>query len=58
MYDTMDGLAPDYLCNIMPPPVSERTEYNLRSVTDITVLNKRTEPYSKLCLPSYSYFDF
>ena len=37
MYKIINGLAPEYISNIMPPFVSERTEYSLRNAADISV---------------------
>ena len=36
-YKIINGLAPNYISNIMPPFVSERTEYSLRNADDISV---------------------
>ena len=47
MYKIINGLAPEYISNIMPPFVSERTEYSLRNAADISVLSRRTEIYSR-----------
>ena len=41
----INDLAPGYISNIMPPYVSERTEYSLRNTAGISVLNRRTEIY-------------
>ena len=49
MYKIINGLAPEY---IMPPFVSERTEYSLRNAADIFVLSRRTEMYSRSFFPS------
>ena len=51
LYKTIKGLAPEYICNIMPPFVSERTEYSLRNAADISVLSTRTELYSRSFSP-------
>ena len=32
MYKIKNGLAPEYLCNLMPPLVADRTVYNLRNI--------------------------
>ena len=50
MYKIINGLAPNYISNIMPPFVSERTEYSLRNA-DISVLCTRTEIYSRSFSP-------
>ena len=47
MYKIINGLAPEYISNIMPAFVSERTEYSLRNAADISVLSRRTEIYSR-----------
>lgn len=52
MYKIKNGIAPVYVCNLMPPLVADRTSYNLRNVEDITVLNRRTELFSKSFIPS------
>ena len=52
MYKIINGLAPEYISNIMPPFVSERTEYSLRNAADISVLSRRTEIYSRSFFPS------
>ena len=52
MYKIKNGLAPEYLCNLMPPLVADRTVYNLRNIEDITVLRRRTELFSKSFIPS------
>ena len=39
------------ISNIMPPFVSERTEYSLRNAADISVLSRRTEIYSRSLFP-------
>ena len=37
MFKITNGLAPEYIFIIMPPFVSERTEYNPRNATNISV---------------------
>ena len=52
IYKIINGLAPEYISSIMLPFVSERTEYSLRNAADISVLNRRTEIYSRSFFPS------
>ena len=52
MYKIKNGLAPEYLCNLMPPLVADGTVYNIRNIEDITVLRRRTELFSKSFIPS------
>ena len=52
MYKIINGLAPEYISNIMPPFGSERTEYSLRNAADLSVLSRRTEIYSRSFFPS------
>ena len=39
MYKIINGLTPDYISNIKPPYVYERTEYSLKNAADISVLS-------------------
>ena len=39
----INGLAPEYISNIKPPFVSEKTEYSLKNAADISVLSRRTK---------------
>ena len=34
MYKIQNGMAPDYLCNLLPQIVGQRTTYNLRNAAD------------------------
>lgn len=52
MYKIKNDIAPEYVCNLMPPTVANRTVYNLRNVEDISVLNRRTEIFSRSFIPS------
>lgn len=52
MFKIKNGIAPEYVSNLMPPLVADRTVYNLRNVDDITVTNRRTELFSKSFIPS------
>ena len=40
MYKIQNGMAPDYLCNLLPPIVGQRTTYNLRNTADISFLSR------------------
>ena len=51
-YKIRSGLTPDYLSNLFPTTVETNTPYNLRNAEDFTVLNKRTELFSKSYVPS------
>lgn len=52
MFKMYNGIAPEYLCNLLPPLVNERTTYNLRSGENISLLRKRTEVFSRSFIPS------
>lgn len=52
MFTMYNGIAPEYLCNLLPPLVNQRTMYNLRSGENISVLSKRTEIFSRSFIPS------
>lgn len=54
MYKIFNGIAPEYLCNLLPPLVTERTVYNLRNAENISVMNRRTEIFAKSFIPSGS----
>ena len=38
-----NGLAPEYLTNLVPPLVAERTSYNLRNASNVSTVRRRTE---------------
>ena len=48
MYKIQNGMAPNYLCNLLPPIVGQRTTCNLRNAVDISILNRRTEVFFKI----------
>ena len=52
MFKIKNGYAPDYLHNLLPPLVAERTNYNLRNVNDVSIVRRRTELFSKSFIPS------
>ena len=54
MYKIVNGTAPEYLCNLLPPLVTERTIYNLRNAENISIMNRRTEIFAKSFIPSGS----
>lgn len=54
MYKIVNGIAPEYLCNLLPPLVTERTVYNLRNADNISTMNRRTEIFAKSFIPSGS----
>ena len=54
MYKIVNGTAPDYLCNLLPLLVTERTIYNLRNAENISIMNRRTEIFAKSFIPSGS----
>ena len=44
-------LAPEYLCDLVPKPVSDSNQYNLRNKTKLQTINCRTKIYEKSFLP-------
>ena len=55
MYKIVNGTAPEYLCNLLPTLVTERTIlYNLRNAEHISIMNTRTEIFAKSFIPSGS----
>ena len=52
MFKIQNGLTPPYLSNICPPLTRERTNYNLRTGTNITIPPLRTTTYQKSFLPN------
>ena len=55
MYKIIYGTAPDYLCNLLPPLVTERTIYNLRNAENISIMNTKIEIFAKSFIPSGSF---
>ena len=47
MFKIKSGLAPDYLTNLLPPLVEERTSYSLRNVSNVSTVRRRTELFAK-----------
>ena len=54
MYKIVNGTAPEYLCNLLSPLVTERTIYNLRNAENMSIMNRRTELFAKSFIPSGS----
>ena len=44
-------LAPEYLCDLVPKPVSDSNQCNLRNKTKLQTINCRTKIYEKSFLP-------
>ncbi len=47
MHNIVYGMAPNYLCELLPPAVNTTTDYNLRNNTNIRQFNARTEVFRK-----------
>ena len=45
-------LAPDYLCNLLPPHIGEISSYPLRNADNYTQIHSRTALYGSSFLPS------
>ena len=52
MYKSINGLVPSYISELIPPLVSEITDYPLRNQNNITVPFCRMEIARKSCIPS------
>ena len=52
MYRTSYGMVPSYILDLMPPPVSNVSHYNLRNKANLTTLPTRSATFSKSCIPS------
>ena len=46
------ALHQEYLTNLLPPLVAERTSYNLRNASNVSTVRRRTELFAKFFLPS------
>ena len=55
MFKQKHALLPEYLSDIFPVSVGDRTHYNLRNNEDFDVPNQRTEIYSRSVIPSSIY---
>ena len=51
-YKVVNGLCPDYLCNMISNPENEALTYNLRNAADILRIPARTSLYYYSFLPS------
>ena len=51
-YEMDNGLAPNYLLDLVPPIIQEITNYNLRNADDIQTLHARTNLYYNSFFPS------
>ena len=47
MYRTLYGMVPSYISDLMPPPVANVSQYNLRNNANLTTLPTRTATFSK-----------
>ena len=52
MYNVNTGILPSYIQDLIPPLVSEVTDYPLRNTRNITVHYNRTSISQKSCIPS------
>ena len=52
LYKMTHGLVPNYLSNLVPPLVSQTTNYNLRNANNLIVPRCRTVSYLRSFLPS------
>ena len=52
MYKIVNKLAPDYLYNLLPPTVQNRTRYNFRSHSKFTTFRTRTDTFGNSFFPS------
>ena len=51
-YKMDNHLAPDYLCNLLPPHIGEVSSYPLRNTDNYTQIHSRTALYGSSFLPS------
>ena len=51
MYRCVKGLVPEYIDQLIPPPVGEISDYNLRNASNLFNFRTRTEVFRKSCLP-------
>ena len=52
MYNVNTGMVPPYIQDLIPPLVSEVSDYPLRNTRNITVPYNRTSISQKSCIPS------
>ena len=52
MYNVNTGMVPPYIQDLIPPLVSEVSDYPLRNTRNITVPYNRTSISQKYCIPS------
>ena len=52
IFKTINGLTPDYLCDIFPMNVHSRTAYTLRNTHNIVVVGCHTELFASSFIPS------
>ena len=52
MCKSVNGLVPSYISELIPPLISEITDYPLRNQNNITIPFSRTETARKSCIPS------
>ena len=53
MYKVNNGIVPSYIQDLIPPLVSEISNYPLRNNRNISVPFNRTSISQKSCIPSY-----
>ena len=52
MYKVNNNMTPSYINDLVPPPVGDLSEYNLRDSQNISSITARTTLFQKSCLPS------
>ena len=52
MFKAVNGLTPDYIYELIPPLVSDTSQYTLRNSRNINIPFTRTEISRKSCFPS------
>ncbi len=51
MHKIVHGIAPNYLCELLPPTINSNTDYNLRHKSNIRQYSTRTEVFRKSIFP-------
>ena len=52
MYKCKNGQVPRYISDLIPPLVSEISNYPLRNRANLSSVRKRTETFKMSCIPS------
>ena len=52
MYKYNNGQVQEYLSDLVPPLVSEISNYPLRNRTNVSPIRTRTEIFNRSCIPS------